>query len=366
MPGAKRPIDPGLSHRLRQEPNRFEFFQAVRLLLAWHRGHCAKNDRDTLGQVIRFRNSASLAFPPSEIESLAFEWEDEPEGSPGDHGERGGATPHFREATMTPAFIGLIGPLGALPRHYTQHVADRETYHRDFATRGFLDIFTTRAVALFYQSWLGRRLHLQYEADRENRFLPMVLSLAGLALPGTRRRLLEDSQGIPDEALAYYAGALRERPQSVQSFARVASEYFEVRCEAEQFVGQWLDLPEQALSRLGSVNCDLGQSALCGRRIWDRQSRVRLNIGPLRESRFLEFLPGGAALRDFGRLFHLMTGCLFDCEVRLILDKRDLAGARLGGQSAATMLGWRGWLAPRDRATDSRDATFLLGMDSRA
>jgi len=244
MPGEKRRIDPGVIHRLRDEPYRFEFFQAVRLLLGWHRSDSVKRDRDLLGHVIRFRSSVSLAFPPSEIEALVFET---PRGQ--EQGDAAGS--HAAAVTLTPSFIGLTGPLGVMPRHYTQQVAEREIYHRDTATRAFLDIFSTRAIAVFYQTWLKCRLHLQYESDRENHFLPMLLSLAGLGLSGTTERLKGDSAHVADESLAYYASALRERPQSAQWFSRVVPDR-PVHRSVVSVAGTGADAPGKRELRIGA------------------------------------------------------------------------------------------------------------------
>jgi type VI secretion system protein ImpH len=352
MPGKERRINPGVIHRLREAPYRFEFFQAVRLLTGWHRDDAVEQDQDVLGQVIRFRSSISLAFPPSEIEALVFDANTSNEHET-DIKRR--ATP----VTLTPSFIGLTGPLGVMPRHYTQHVAEREIYHRDTATRAFLDIFSTRAIAMFYQSWLKYRLHLQYECDRENRFLPMILSLAGLGLSGTRERLRDDAGGIADESLAYYVSALRDRPQSAQWISRVVADYFQLACRMEQFVGQWFQLPERERTRVGVANCELGQTALCGSRVWDRQTKVRLTLGPMRRQRFDEFLPGGRGAESLKQLFRLMVGPTTDCEVRLVLDKRDVAPAALGGESG-TRLGWKSWIGTAAKAVDSTDVAYLI------
>lgn len=362
MPGEKRRIHPGLIDRLRDEPYRFEFFQAVRLLLAQFRVHSDEDDRDVLGQVISFRSSVSLAFPPSEIESLDFEW-DSPTGSDikgSDDAHVDATSGAFKKVTLTPTFMGLTGPSGVLPRHYTQHVAEREVFHRDSASRAFFDIFTTRAVALFYQSWLKNRLHLQYEADRKNCFLPSILSLAGLGLKGTRNRLIDGVEGISDETLAYYSAALRQRPQSAQWFARIAADYFRTNCSMEQFVGQWFELPQHELTRLGLANCVLGQTGFCGNRVWDRQTKLRLTIGPMRRDQFDGFLPGGSAFKSLIRLFQLMVGTTFDCEVRLVLDKRDVSAACLDTKSGSTRLGWNGWFKSRNIWTDSSDTAYLI------
>jgi type VI secretion system protein ImpH len=324
----------------------------------------AEQDLDILGQVIQFRSSVSLSFPASEIEALNFESaaeHSEVTNEPAVLNRRKNKRMRFRSVTITPSFIGLTGPMGVMPRHYTHYVAEREMYHRDTATRAFLDIFTTRAVALYYQTWLKHRLHLQYEADRKNRFLPMILSLSGLGLSGMRQRLEGDAKGIADDTLAYYSSALRERPQSVQWFSRVVADYFRVQCKVEQFIGQWLQLPERELTRLGTANCSLGQSTFCGARIWDRNSKVRLTMGPMRRQQFDGFLPGSNAAENLKQFFRLMVGATFDCEVRLILDKRDLAPAGLSsGGAIGTRLGWNGWMHSRPHESESRDVAYLI------
>lgn len=358
MQAAKRRNAAGLIRRLADEPYRFEFFQAVRLLLS-SRGQSARgNGLDGLESVIRFRNSISLAFPPSEIEAIEFEWSDEASAS-------GDNDMPFRHAILTPSFIGLTGPSGVLPRHYTQHVAEREFHQRDFATRAFLDIFTSRAVALFYRSWLKYRLHFQYESDRSGSFLPLVLHFAGIGLSGTRNRLLDDTGGIADESLAHYAAALRARPQPLGWFARVASDYFGTRFHAEQFVGQWFDLPSSERTRLGMANCALGQTSFCGGRIWDRQSKVRITIGPLRRKQFDDFLPGAPGSAGVRRLFHLMVGTVVDCEVRLLLDKRDTRTAYLDSHNGDARLGWTAWCGSLAEKADVCDTTYLIPAGDR-
>ncbi|HCY62704.1 MAG TPA: type VI secretion system baseplate subunit TssG [Oxalobacteraceae bacterium] len=378
MPGTKRRIDPGLIDQLRDEPYRFEFFQAVRLLLAHYRKQAGdQQDLDILGQVIRFRNSVSLGFPPSEIEALEFEAPliadaDTAFAAAGSVAAAGSAMPTDKQrwrqlgkVTLTPSFIGLTGPMGVMPRHYTHYVAERETYHRDTATRAFLDIFASRAVALFYQTWLKYRLHLQYESDRRNHFLPLILSLSGFGLPGLRERLHDGQQGIADESLAYYAGALRERPQSAQWLARVVADYFQVKCRVEQFVGQWIELPRQELTALGGGNCQLGVSTFCGERVWDRTTRIRLLIGPLRKAQFEDFLPGGSASASLERLFGLLLGPGHDCELRLILDRRDLVQATLDSRGRNARLGWNGWLGARSTSNDSHEVAYLIGANDK-
>ncbi|MFC7516956.1 type VI secretion system baseplate subunit TssG [Herbaspirillum sp. GCM10030257] len=369
MPGTQRRFHPRLIEQLVQSPHRFEFFQAVRLLLAYQKRFPASHTDDLLGQTIRFRNSVSLGFPPSEIEAMEIEWETAEESGI-DVADVEGSTVNaigeprfqtFRRVTITPAFIGLTGPLGVLPRHYTQHVAEREIYHRDTATRSFLDIFTSRAVTLFYQSWLKYRLHLQYEADRRSRFLPLILSLSGLRQHQSTAK--QEADGIADESFAYYVAALRERPRSPQWCARVIADYFQTKANIEQFSGQWLALPLREQTQLGVANSVLGDSGFCGNRIWVRDTAIRLELGPLRRREFDELLPGNAGARKLTQLLRVLLGITFESEVHLTLDARDIFPIQLSA-AADSQLGWSSWMTPCVRHMDARDTTYRITHDA--
>ena len=75
MPTTQRRPDPGVIERLREAPYRFEFFQAVRVLVAHFRRQGTHHvDEDPVGEHIRFSNSLNIGFAPSEIEALRFDY----------------------------------------------------------------------------------------------------------------------------------------------------------------------------------------------------------------------------------------------------------------------------------------------------
>ena len=147
---------------------------------------------------------------------------------------------------MTPAFMGLLGVTGTLPLFYTEALAQRELYQKDFGARAFMDIFSHRAVAMFYDAWRKHRLPFQYEAGRTSSFLPMTLSLAGMAhghqwrLPGVgavapyRQRRWRITRG----------GHSARNVVGGTGAGKVLQDYFRVSVRIEQFVGRWYQLPE--------------------------------------------------------------------------------------------------------------------------
>lgn len=90
------------------------------------------------------------------------------------------------------------------------------------------------------------RLHLQFESDRQNRFLPLALSLAGLGQRGLRDRFEALRDGVIDEALAYYAGALQQRTLSATQMRQILQDYLAVPVRIDQFVGRWYTVPPRA------------------------------------------------------------------------------------------------------------------------
>ena len=108
MASESRRTDPSVEELLFAEGFRFEFFQAVRLLekVFPERGPVGRDVRPG-EEVVRFHAHNTLSFPASSIDDLSRS----DEGAP---------------ASMVVAFMGLTGPSGVLPRHYTELVLEEE------------------------------------------------------------------------------------------------------------------------------------------------------------------------------------------------------------------------------------------------
>ena len=388
MPTPKRRQPVAVITRLLAEPHRFAFFQAVRLLDRWF----AKRERGSgaagLSKRLYFRNTLSLGFPASEIAELkVIEGEDKnPAIAPADLTGTPAALDDVIDATttaaaaaaagrtqdeslaerraridrieITPAFVGLLGAGGALPIFYTELLAERETYHRDTAARAFLDIFQHRAVSLFYEAWRKHRLPVQYETDRRNKFLPLVLAVAGVGQHALRERLHGDEGGVADDTLAYFSGLLQQRPVSAAVVQQIVSEYFKVPVVVDQFIGRWFTLPPGSATSLGMANALLDASAVVGERVWQRDLRMRLTIGPMLRDKFHRFLPGGSAALALRELLTMLTGVTLEYEVRLSLRAEEVQGTQLDAAGVGAHLGWDSFLVTQPELHDRFDAGY--------
>lgn len=357
MPTPQRPSRISVIDSLISDPYRFEFFQAVRVL---EKSFINRGIRTGLaGERICFRNSLTLSFPPSEIELFTrYESPNPKTVPPSDDDLHDGEAHDEVRYEITPTFIGLTGPMGAMPRHYTEKLIEREVLYRDRAARAFLDVFSNRMVAMFYEAWKKYRLPVQYEQDRKNRFTPLLLALTGCNQDHVRATLQDGNKDIFDESIAHYAGILRQRPQSVWNVRNVLADYFRTSVEIEQFVGRWFMIPADQRTTLSGAYAELGVSSFCGERVWQRQTRLRILIGPMSRQRFLSFLPYGKAARSLARLLALSLGQSFEYEVRLLLKKDEIFPAQLGNADQPARLGWDTFLLTQAANQDSDDAMY--------
>jgi type VI secretion system protein ImpH len=349
MHAPQRRFEPAVIERLFAVPHRFEYFQAVRLLELWLKRQGAPH-HGVVANFLRFQNSTSLNFPASQIEAIHTE--------PRDLERDLGALKYIR---ITPAFMGLLGGNGALPAHYTDRVAAHALYKKDDGPRAFLDTFSNRSLALFYEAWRKYRLELNYQGEGKDGFLALLLGLAGLGNDSLRKRLANDHGGaVLDESVGYFAAALRHRPASAVQIARVLAEYFGQPVRAEQFIGCWYAVPPAQQTALGAGNCMLGAGAMAGERVWQRDLRLRLLVGPLDRAGFDVFLPGGSAARALKSMLTMFTGVSLEYEVQLVLRAADVHGVSIAEQRDGGRLGWDTYLVTAAQTQDRSDVRYEI------
>lgn len=334
LPSRRQPRD--LRQALAQDASQFSFFQAVRIL-----GLCAgtRRTRRSLPPQLRFRTLASLSFPASELVQYR------PQAEEGD-----------APAEMTVSFMGLTGPSGALPTAYTELLLERRQQFRDDTLHAFLDLFSHRAVALFYQAWRKYRFWLAEEAGEQDGFGRNLLDLAGVGLSRLRGQAAQD--GLLDERLfIYFAGLLSQKPLSALTLQTLVSGLFGVRAQLQQFAGQWLAVPLEEQSQLGGNSCELGLSLFAGERQWDRQTRLQLKLCGLRRAQFDALLPGGSGAQALKALLQYAVGHQLAVDVCLELDRRDVPPARLEA-TQPLRLGASSWLGPQTQDPD--DVRYAL------
>jgi type VI secretion system protein ImpH len=129
--------------------------------------------------------------------------------------------------------------------------------------------------------------------------------------------------------------------------------------DIQQFVGHWLYLDSPSRTRLSSDTAVLGAGAVVGGRVWDRQCKFRIRLGPLTVTQYESFLPGGALLRKLVDWVRLYLCFELDWDVQLVLDHQEVPRLRLAG---GQRLGWTAWLGRRVPLADASE----LVLDAEA
>jgi len=323
---------------LREDPNSFEFFTAVRLLarLQPERTHPG-GDSQPADETVRFSVNPSLAFPASEIQTLAM-----PDDAP---------------ARMSVNFMGLTGPSGVLPYVYSHFVQERQLA-KDHGFADFLDLFHHRILSLFYKGWEKHRFILRYERTRDDPVTRHLRDIEGLGLE-TERRIGD----IGTEQMAGYAGLLGPEPRSATSLEQMLTDWFDVPVAVEQFLGGWyrVEATDQCALDEDGLSSSLGVGALVGDEVWDPQGRVRLRIGPLDRAQYEAFLPTGRWHEPLRTLVHMFGHDQFEFEVQLVLHSDDVPGLRLGRtEDTGERLGWSSWIRTKPRVEDGDETVLRL------
>ena len=319
---------------LEAEPFRFGFYQTVRRLEAEYRDRARLGESTTAAEdPIRLGQRPSMAFAPSTLASFRREGEGRP-------------------ARLEVLFFGLFGPNGPLPHHLTEYAHDRIRNSKDPTFARFADVFHHRLLSLFYRAWANAQPTVNYDRPETDRFATYVGALFGMGMPSLRHR-----GRVADEIRLHFAGRLACQTRNAEGLQALLADYFGVKVRVDEFVGQWVPLPENALCRLGRSpdTGALGRTAIIGDRVWDRGQKFRVTVGPLAMEAYGELLPGGDRLPELIELVQTYVHDEFVWDLRLILEGGEVPPLELGKTGH---LGRLSWLPGPSAAGDVDDLLF--------
>ena len=319
---------------LEAAPYRHDFYQALRRI------ECLFSDKPRWGQALRPADEAlrlaqepDLSFAPATVSAFR-------QATAG------------RPARMEVRFLGLFGPNGPLPLHLTEYARERLLHNGDATFPRFLDLFHHRFLSLFYRAWAQAQPTVSLDRPRDDRFSAYVGSVFGL---GTARMRNRDS--IPDFAKLYFSGLLVRQARNADGLTALIAGYFRVPVHIETFVGHWMNLPVGDRSRLGAHDAGamLGCGAVLGARVWDRQHKFRIRLGPLNLEQYESFLPGGSAIQSLVSWVRQYLCYELEWDVCLVLAGAQAPQLQPGRYG---LLGWTTWLGRRSVTEDAADLTL--------
>jgi type VI secretion system protein ImpH len=319
---------------LADAPYRYDFYQTLRRLECLYDGKPRWGEAlRPVDEPVRLGQDPDLSFAPAPLASFEA---------------------HGKTSRLQVRLFGLFGPNGPLPIHVTEYARERLRLGGDPTLSRFLDIFHHRFLALFYRAWAQAQPHVNRDRPKSDRFTVYVGSFIGMASMASRER-----DTLPDLAKFFHVGALIRQVRNIEGLTHILQHFFRVPVQIEEFVGHWLSLSARERTSLSSEGAALGTGAVLGGRVWDRQHKFRIRLGPLSLEEYESFLPGGAPLRKLVDWVRMYLCFELDWDVRLLLKQHEVPPLTLGGSQR---LGWTTWLGRRRSHTHADD----LRLDAEA
>lgn len=344
-PKAPQPAAHDVFAALAAEPYKHDFFMALRRI------ECAFGSMPRLGtaprpagEPLRLGQEPALDFAPAALWSL----------EPGKQG---------RPPRLAVRFFGLFGPQGPLPLHLADYARERVLHHSDHTFARFADMFHHRLLLLFYRAWAQAQPTVSLDRPGTDRFADYVGSLLGIGTPAHRGR-----DAVSDHAKLFFAGRQVRQVRNAEGLAAMLTGYFKVPVRVESFVGHWMELPKSERTRLpsradrllGATIAQLGVGAVAGHKVWDRQHKFRIHVGPLGLAQYQSFLPTGSAVGALADWVRHYVGHELEWDLRLSLRRAEVPAATLGGRGR---LGWGTWLGRRRDTSDADSLTLYPERD---
>lgn len=346
MLSARRLKNTSVIDRLLADPHEFSFLQVVNLseraLIYNYDAENIKISEKIYGligefnipktETIEFYTKPSFAFQEVEVSKIELS--------------------HKNAIRAQVDFIGLCGAAGVLPYHYTEFLLKRSK-EKDDAFSHFIDFFNHRITSLFYRSQIKYSLPLSLQRDQinDNKFnervshTDILLSLVGLGTKNLANRL-----NFSDNTLIYYGGYFSNPIRNATNLRSMLSDYFDIKIEIDQFIGQWQDLIPDVLTQMGTsmnragLNSCLGQSAMLGKRAWIAQGKIRIVLGPLNKDQLNTFAPGTKVFSVMNQMVQMYLGLEHDYEFVMEIQKNDLPKNLLMNSKSPPRLGWDTWV----------------------
>ncbi|UCX04443.1 type VI secretion system baseplate subunit TssG [Shewanella glacialimarina] len=300
-------------------PTEYDFYQAVyqfqQQLSKQQQGFKVGYDSIPSSELLRFKSDQHLGFPGQAISRI------NPKES---------KQTTKKSAEIHVSFMGLTGPSGVLPQHYTELVLERLRL-KDSGMRDFYDLFNHRLISLFYRAWEKYRFAVNYEsADKgpKDTFTHVLSQLSG-----------EHSYH------RYYSGFYQRKSPSAESLRMMLEDFTGCDVEVLSFQGRWQYLAATEQTRLASrmqpegQYARLGVDASIGDRVWDINSSITINIKPNKQSTVAAFMPGEPGYAPLKDLVISYLGLSVKHKIYLEIKQQDAPKAQLSKSAVPLGLG---------------------------
>lgn len=329
--------------QLENSPKKFDFIQAVKLIECEYI-HNYKNGNINIYDIFSINTPAYLeSIRFSAVNRLVFQETDISSISK--------LKTKGNKWNISVSFMGLTGPSGVLPYHYSEQV-NESNKNKDYTLNAFYNFFNHRTITLFYQASVKYNYPVEFERhnrqieDCNDLFSQAILSLCGIGI-----KSLRNIMSLSDLAVAYYSGLFSHTVKSKTGLTSILKDYFKMNIEVREFTGGWYNLIEDSLTRLPDRfnkqgnNSNLGVSTFLGSSARIPQSKFDIVIGPVPYDQMDKYSPGSKNIRQLIDLTTLYIGpeLKYDILLKVIFTEKPKPATL--SKNSDSKLGWNTWLS---------------------
>lgn len=285
--------------------------------------------------IVDLAHTPTLDFPGPTVDTIEF-----------------GASGRARVRTL---FLGLTGPMGALPLHLTEFAHYERRYAKAQPFGRFLDLLTDRMLQFFYRAWADTQPAVHSDRPNKDLFAGYIAGMAGIKDDGR--------EGFPFFARLHYAGLFASRRSAAVIVDSLAA-LLQTRVTIREFMPRWRDIAADDRTRIGSEGSynQVGRGAVLGRRVRTIDDTFQIGVHCSGMDDYARYLPAGARYPVVRDVLDTLAPPHLEWRLQLAIEEPQVTGARLDGKSP---LGWASWVAPQGGARTRMDARLGRKAASR-
>lgn len=231
-------------------------------------------------------------------------------------------------------WLGLTGPMGALPIHLTEFAYYERKYAKSRPFGDWLDVISGRMLQLYYRAWAESQPAASADRPGDDRFAFWLGAVSG-ALDGASK-----DSAFFDRARTHYA-ALFSGSRSAIALQDGLSHLLGQPVRVVEYIPKWRNFEPEDRSSLGQSFASLGNDAVLGRKVYSAADAFRVIIRANDLDAYRSLLPGGDRFAVAAEAIEAFKPTHLEWDITVELDSADAPPAKLDGFSR---LGWMAWV----------------------
>jgi type VI secretion system protein ImpH len=241
-------------------------------------------------------------------------------------------------ANVNGYWLGLTGPMGALPLHLSEFALNERRYGQKRPFGRFLDMLAGRMLQFFYRAWADSQPVAHADRPDDDRFARYLAALSGAG------ENVPPNAAFPAQARLHYASLFASQ-RSAAGVQDALSHLLATPVRLIEFLPRWRDIEPADRSRLGAPGGfnGLGTDSVAGSSVRAYTDAYRIVVKARTFAEYESFLPTGTQFKIAAEALDAFTPSHLEWELEIELDERDARPARLDGRPR---MGCTSWMAP--------------------